>query len=92
MATKRSANWSQGNQDKREPAKIVYTRKNTPYLEWIEMLKEELTKVDIAFNDLPRYAALHAWELDDTPSNFAFTMLSRRRKEAARSSMTSPSK
>lgn len=89
MAAKTTANWSQGNDDKREPSRVVYTRKNTPYLEWIEMLKEELAKVDLKLEDLHRYAALHAWEADDTPSNFAFTMVTRLRKAKARDSLTS---
>ena len=89
MASKKTANWSQGNQDIRMPVKIVYTRTNTPLVEWTVMLKEELAKVDMSLEDLSKHAALHAWEMSDTPSNFAFTMATRRRKALARKGMTS---
>ena len=88
MAAKTKANWSQGNGEKIE-SRIVFTRKNTPLPEWTVMLKEELAKVDLKFEDLPKYAALHAWESDDTPSNFAFTMITRLRKAKARDSLVS---
>jgi len=88
MAAKTTANWSQGNGEKIE-SRVVYTRKNTPFAEWTVMLKEELAKVDLKFEDLHRHAALHAWESDDTPSNFAFTMITRLRKAKARDSLIS---
>jgi hypothetical protein len=73
MAKSAKPNWSQNNAVTLPP-RIVYTRKNTPLAEWKVMLKEEMIKLDLDFNDHPSLSMLHAWEHDDTPRNYAMSV------------------
>ena len=65
MSSKTTPNWSQRIEEKL-PTSMVYTRKNTPLVEWKKMVVEELTKRSAANLELNQLAALHAWEGDAT--------------------------
>lgn len=76
MASKTTPNWSQRVEEKR-PTSVVYTRKNTPFETWKQMVVEELTKRSADNLVLNQLAALHAWEGDATPSSYAYILWQR---------------
>ena len=82
MAVKSGPQWSQNST--RLPPNIVYTRKNTTFDKWKDMLREHMVALDIGDMELRPLAVLHAWEGDDTPSNYANSLWERNRKAADR--------
>ena len=72
MATKKTANWSQGNTNKDVPLRIVHTFANTSIADWKEMVRAELDGSDVVFESIPALKFLHAWESGDTPYGFAY--------------------
>ena len=76
MASKTTPNWSQRIEEKM-PTSVVYTRKNTPLDAWKQMVVEELIKKSAVNLELNQLAAKHAWELDGTPSSYAYTLWQR---------------
>lgn len=79
MANKTTANWSQRVEGPR-PVAVVYTRKNTSLDVWKKMAIEELVKCSAVNLTLSNLSALHAWETDDTPHNYAYTLFMREQR------------
>ena len=82
MAVKSGPQWSQNATPSRP--RTVYTRKNTTFEQWKVMLKEHMELLGIADYELRPLAVLHAWEDDDTPSNYAASLWERKRKADSR--------
>lgn len=78
MANKYGPQWSQNSTN--TPRRTVYTRKNTNFEQWKIMLHEQLTVLGIADYPLNSLDVLHAWEMDDTPSNYATSLQARNQK------------
>jgi hypothetical protein len=76
MASKTTPNWSQRIEEIR-PTSVVYTRKNTSLEDWKVMVVEELVRRSAKNLTLNQLAAQHAWELDSTPSSYAYTLWQR---------------
>jgi hypothetical protein len=76
MASKTTPNWSQRVEEK-NPITIVYTRKNTTLADWKAMVVKELKRYSVTNQTLNPLAALHAWELDNTPGSYAYTLWQR---------------
>ena len=72
MATKKTANWSQGNTDTPAEQRIVHTSANTSIADWKDMVRSELDGSDVVFESIPPLKFLHAWESGDTPYGFAY--------------------
>jgi len=82
MANKYGPHWSQNSTN--TPRRTVYTRKNTNFEQWKVMLHEQLAVLGIADYPLNSLDVLHAWEMDDTPSNYATRLQARNQKIAFR--------
>ena len=67
--------WTQGkNAGDITPPRVVYTRANTSFADWKAMLADALVGTDIDPTTLSPLGLLHAWEGDDTPTNYADTL------------------
>ena len=70
--------------DPYKPPKVVYTRKNTTFQEWKEMVLAECKKHDIDPEVITPLSMLHGWETDGTPYSFTDIYVRRGIKERSR--------
>lgn len=76
MSSKTTPNWSQRIEEKL-PTSVVYTRKNTPFEQWISMVRDELVVRSMADFKLNMLSAKHAWEGDATPKSYVYILWQR---------------
>jgi hypothetical protein len=82
MSSKHTPNWTQ-RVEKITPPNIVYTRKNTTFEGWKQLVADELHKQQFEA-EIRHINLLHGWEFGETPYSFVQKYISRARKIAAR--------
>jgi fermentation-respiration switch protein FrsA (DUF1100 family) len=70
--------------DKPLPPRVVYTRKNTPFDRWKEMVMACFAEKDHDPSDIRPLEFLHGWEDGATPDFFVDIYVRRRAKDISR--------
>ena len=82
MSSKTTPNWTQ-RVEEHSPSKVVYTRKNTSFEKWTDMVNTQISTHKYEGTIRP-LELLHGWELDETPYSFVQKYVSRARTLASR--------
>jgi hypothetical protein len=83
MSSKTTPNWTQRPAEEYTSPSVVYTRKNTSFEDWKQLVINEIKKHQ--FEGVIRPLEMkHGWELDATPYSFVQVHISRARKIMSR--------